>query len=198
MGEAGIAGNAFGQPDAVRHRQILEQFFRALVRVEQAQLQIKHRLARHAEQKMPRLDDARMNRADRHLKDAFAFDRAEFVPLALEGRQLRCANQNPCAADRLPASRRAARSGADSGWPINFRPNRSCISRSCQFTAGMALVSEVNSGLSAGTGTRRMKKPCGRVERKDVVKVKDAVPARARRRQTDSPAAHSTFCKDGR
>ena len=89
MGEAGIAGDAFGQPHAVRHRQIFKKFLRALVRVEQAHLQVKHRLARHAEQEMPRLDDAGMHRAHRHLEHAFAFHLAELVPLAGERRQLR-------------------------------------------------------------------------------------------------------------
>ena len=142
VGEAGIAGNAFGQPDAVRHGQVLEKFLRAFVRVEQAQLQVEHRLARHAEKEMPRLDDAGVNRADRHLKHAFAFDLAELVPLAAGTAAARCANRSPCAADRLPASRRAARSGA--GWDgrSSLRPNRSWISRSCQLTAGTALVSE--------------------------------------------------------
>ena len=66
----------------------LEQFFNALVDVEHPQLQVEHRFARHAEKKMARLDDARVDRADRHLEHAFAFDRAEFVAHAAEGRQL--------------------------------------------------------------------------------------------------------------
>src|SRR2546428_13479022 len=72
----------------MRHRQVLEKFLGALVGVEQAQLQIKHGLARHAKEKMARLDDARVHWADRHLENAFAFDRAEFVALALEWRGL--------------------------------------------------------------------------------------------------------------
>ena len=69
----------------MRHGQVLEQFFGALVHVEHAQLQIEHRLAGHAEQEVPGLDDARVHRADRHLENAFAFHLAELVPLALNG-----------------------------------------------------------------------------------------------------------------
>ena len=69
------------------HGDVLEQLLRAFVRVEEADLEIEHRLAGHAEKEMARLDDARMNRPDRDLEHAFAFDLAELVPLALERRQ---------------------------------------------------------------------------------------------------------------
>src|SRR2546430_1508523 len=84
VSEARIAGNAFRQPDAVLDREVLEKLFGPLVNVEQPQLQVEHRLAGHAEEKVPRLDDPGMHGADRHLEDTFAFDKAEFVPLALE------------------------------------------------------------------------------------------------------------------
>src|SRR5689334_2754555 len=67
------------------HWNILKQLLSAFMRVEKANLQIKHRLACYAEQKMAGLDDSGMNRPDRHLKHTFAFDVAEFVPLAGKG-----------------------------------------------------------------------------------------------------------------
>ena len=57
--------------------------------VKHPQLQIQNRLARDAEQEMPRLDDARVNRADGHLKNPLAFHGNELVALALKRRQLR-------------------------------------------------------------------------------------------------------------
>ncbi len=70
--------------------QTLEELLGALVDVEHAQLEVEHRFASHAEEKMARLDNPGMHRADRHLEDAFALDRAELVALALEWRQHRC------------------------------------------------------------------------------------------------------------
>ena len=66
----------------VRHGQALEQFLGAFVDVKHPQLQVEHRLARHAEKEMPRLNDARVDRADRHLEHAFALDLAELVARA--------------------------------------------------------------------------------------------------------------------
>src|ERR1051326_6565716 len=86
MRETGIAGNAFGQPDAVCERKIFEKLFCALVDVEHSQLQIEDWFARDAKKEMPRLDGPGVNRADWHLKDAFALDGAEFMPPALERR----------------------------------------------------------------------------------------------------------------
>jgi len=71
----------------MRKRQMLEHFLDALVHIEQAQLKVKHGFAGDAEQKMSWLDDAGMDRADRHLKNAFTFHRSELVTLALERRQ---------------------------------------------------------------------------------------------------------------
>src|SRR5437867_3954296 len=89
VAEAGISGNAFRQPDTVLDLEVFKKFFRPFVRVEQPDLQIKNRLARNAEQKVARLDNSGVHRSDRHLKYSFAFDRAELVSLALEGRKLR-------------------------------------------------------------------------------------------------------------
>src|ERR1017187_5078246 len=85
--ETGVTGNTFGQPDAVWNGPALKKFSDAFVDVKHPQLQIEHRLARHAEEKMPGLDDARVDRADRHLENAFAFDLAELMARALERRQ---------------------------------------------------------------------------------------------------------------
>ena len=89
MREAGIAGNALGQPDAVGHRDVLEQFLRAFVGVEEPDLEVEHWLAGHAEEEVTRLDDARMHRSHRDLEHPFAFNFPELMPLALERRQHR-------------------------------------------------------------------------------------------------------------
>src|SRR5690348_640255 len=56
--------------------------------VEEAKLEIEHRLARHAEPEVPRFNDACMHRPDRHLENTFSFDFPEIVPLSLKWRQL--------------------------------------------------------------------------------------------------------------
>ena len=84
VGKARIARDALGQPHAMVQRQVFEELLRALVDVKHPQLQVKHRFAGHAEEEMPGLDDARMDRPDRHLEHAFAFHGAELVSLALE------------------------------------------------------------------------------------------------------------------
>ena len=97
-------------------RDILKELLGAFMRVEQPDLQVEDRLAGDAEQKMSRLDDARMHRANGHLEHTFAFHLAEFVPLARETAAARCAGRSLCAADKLPASHRAAHTGA--GWDV--------------------------------------------------------------------------------
>ena len=87
--EARIPGDALGESHAMGDGQVLEKFLGAFVHVEHPQLEIKDGFARHTEKKVPRLDDARVNRADRHLEHAFAFDLAELVPHASEWRELR-------------------------------------------------------------------------------------------------------------
>ena len=56
-----------GQWDAVRQWDVLEQLLRALVRVEEPDLEVEHRLAGYAKKEMARLDDARMHRSHRAL-----------------------------------------------------------------------------------------------------------------------------------
>src|SRR5205823_8549651 len=79
--------NALRQPNTVRDGQALKQLFDALVHVKHAELQVEDWLARHAEQKMARLDDAGMHRTDWHLKHPFTLDLAELVPHTGERRQ---------------------------------------------------------------------------------------------------------------
>ena len=87
MGKAGIAGNALRQPHAMGDRQRFKQFFNPLVDIKQTQLQVEHRFPRHAEQKVARLNDARVDGANRHLEHPLAFDPAELVARPGEGRQ---------------------------------------------------------------------------------------------------------------
>ena len=83
VAQRGIAGDALGQEDAVTPRQALEELLRALVRVEEAELQVEDRLAGDAEEEVAGLDDAGVHRPHRHLEDAFAGHRAEGVERAL-------------------------------------------------------------------------------------------------------------------
>ena len=72
-----VAGDALGQRHPFLRRAPLEQLLRALVGEVEADLQVDHRFADHAEAEMPRLDDAGMHRADGDLVDALAADRQE-------------------------------------------------------------------------------------------------------------------------
>src|ERR1035438_4612824 len=87
VGKAGIAGDALRQADTMGHRHVLEQLLRALVRVEEPDLEVEDGLPSHAEKEVAGLNDARMHRPHRDLKDAFALNLAELVPLACEWRQ---------------------------------------------------------------------------------------------------------------
>src|SRR5207249_1762165 len=84
MSKGRIAGDAFGKPNTMRDRHVFEKFFGALMDVEETQLQIEHWLASYAEQKMARLDNPRMDGADRNLEHAFALDFAQVVPLSFK------------------------------------------------------------------------------------------------------------------
>ena len=193
----GIAGNAFGQPDAMLHRQILEKFLRAFVGVKHPQLQIQHRLARDAEQKMSRLDDARVNRADGHLKNALAFDGAELVALALKRRQLR--PQIKILAQRMHLR------------PVVVQRAAARVRMADQFQAEQILHFAFLP-VDAGNGVRERGKlrfvrrhrhaqddeAVRRVERENVVKMKRAVRLAARRRRTGSRAALPGSGKDAR
>jgi hydrogenase-4 component F len=58
------------------------------MRVEEANLQVEDRFARDAEKEVAGLDNPRVDRADRDLKNTFALDGTEFVALALEWGEL--------------------------------------------------------------------------------------------------------------
>ena len=73
----------------MRDGQVLKQFLRAFVGVEQPQLQIEHGLACHTEEEVAWLNDAGVDRADRNLEHTFSFDFAEFMANPCEGRELR-------------------------------------------------------------------------------------------------------------
>ena len=195
--EAGIAGDAFGQPHAVRHRQIFKKFFRALVRVKQAQLQIKHRLARHAEQEMSRLDDAGMHRPHRHLEHAFAFHLAEFVPLAGERRQLR-------AQIEILAQREDFR-------PVVVQGAAAGVGMADELQAEQVLDFPLlpvdgRDGVGQRGELRRIRrhghaqdeKGVDRVQREHIVQVKGLFLLADVVGEDDSPAAHPIFYKDGR
>src|ERR1051325_9220642 len=62
--EAGIAGNALREANAVLDGRGLEELLNALMHVKHPKLEVEHRLSRHAEQEVARLDDARMHRTD--------------------------------------------------------------------------------------------------------------------------------------
>ncbi len=77
VADGGVAGDALGQLDALGGQPALEQLLRALVREVEANLEVNHRLAHHAEAEVPRLDDARVHRPHRNLVDALAAHRQE-------------------------------------------------------------------------------------------------------------------------
>ena len=79
-----VAGDGLGEEDPVTPRQPLEALLRALVHVEEAELQVEDGLAGHAEVEVARLDDAGVHRPHRHVEDALAGHRAEGVERALD------------------------------------------------------------------------------------------------------------------
>src|SRR5260370_33366155 len=87
MGKTGIPGDALREKYGFRHRQFLKEFFRALMRIEHAKLQIEDRLTRDREIEMTGLDGSSMTRPHRHLKDAFTQSGPVDVAFSLERRQ---------------------------------------------------------------------------------------------------------------
>src|ERR1041384_8455331 len=69
VGKARFAGNALRQPHAMFDGNIFKNFFRALVRVEKPELQIKNRFAGDTEKKMARLDNTGVNRSEEHTSE---------------------------------------------------------------------------------------------------------------------------------
>ena len=79
MGKAVVSRYRFGQHRPAHDRRAFEKGLRSFVGVEVAQFKVKHGIANDAEAKMPRLDDARVHRSDRHLANPFALHLQEAV-----------------------------------------------------------------------------------------------------------------------
>src|SRR6266487_3045906 len=72
MRKTRIPGDALREKHSFRYGQLLKEFFRALMGIEHAQLQIEDRLTSYGEIEMAGLDGSGMNGPDRYLKDTFA------------------------------------------------------------------------------------------------------------------------------
>src|SRR5437667_3238755 len=72
MGKTRIPGDALREKHGFRYGQLLKEFFRALMGVEHAELQIEDGLTCHREIEMAGLDGSGMDWSYRHLKDALA------------------------------------------------------------------------------------------------------------------------------
>ena len=68
------AADPLGDVERVRRRQPLDALLQAAVGVEEARLEVQHRLADRAEAEVAGLDDAGVDRAHRHLEHALALD----------------------------------------------------------------------------------------------------------------------------
>ena len=147
MADRRIAGHAFGQWHRCDQFLLLEQFFHSTVFPEMAHFELHDRLTGHGKSEMPGLDDAGMDRADRHFKDPFAFNVAEVV-FALLPTQDAVPGKSffngwvPFGQCSCRTRRRR------SGWPCGINPNMSRISRSYHFAAWMCGVMEGNSRSS--------------------------------------------------
>ena len=147
------SADTLGDVERVERREALHPLLQPAMRVEQARVEMEHGLADRREAEVTRLDDAGVDRADRDLEDALAFgDEVRELVGGLD-------RDAPRPVERL-AEREDARghpswttSGRGSGCPTGTIPNRSCISRSCQFAAGTAVVREGTSGRAASTET---------------------------------------------
>ena len=67
-------------------RQSLESLLRSLVDVEQPKLEVQDGFAGHAKPKMPGLDDAGVNRSDRHLEHTLAGHGSEWMEFSGDAR----------------------------------------------------------------------------------------------------------------
>ena len=156
------AADTLGDVERVERREPLHALLQPAMRVEQARVEVEHGLADRREAEVARLDDAGVDRADRDLEDALAFgDEVRELVGGLDRDALR-------PVERL-AQREEPRgqpswttSGRGSGCPKGTIPKRSCISRSCQFAAGIAVVSEGTSGCAASTETSSVTNRSGR------------------------------------
>src|SRR5216683_2734275 len=87
MGKTRISGNTLRQKDSFVYGEFLKEFFRALMRVEHSELQIKYWFTRDREIEVARFDDACMDRSYGHLKHPFTQSRPVDVAFSLEGWQ---------------------------------------------------------------------------------------------------------------
>ena len=153
--ETGVAGNVLRQAHPMRHGNIFEEFFGAFMRIEQAELEIENGFARNAEEEMAGLDDSGMDGTDRHQENALRLRPRGNYDAARKMEAEPCADQNLCGEGYTSGQSSCSAQRRGFGWPTSFRPNRSWISRSCQFAAGMALDSEMSSGRPGKPGRAR-------------------------------------------
>ena len=109
----------------------------AAMLVAERDLQVKDLLAMALEAKMPRLDDAGVNRADRDLVNLLALD-AEEIRDADDGVLARV----PAPGVVAGAVRAVKATGLNQGWPSGRTPYCSANSRSKRWTCGQSGVSE--------------------------------------------------------
>ncbi len=79
MGKAVVAGDRLGQHRPAHDGRAFKECLGSFVGVEMAQFEVEHGVADDAEAEMPGLDDARVNRANRHLADPLALHLQEAV-----------------------------------------------------------------------------------------------------------------------
>ena len=109
----------------------------AAVLIAERDLQVEDLLAVALEAEVPRLDDAGVDRADRHLVDLLAFDAVEVG----DADDRRSSGGRPQAS--WPGRYEAwKRTGLSQGWPSGRTPYCSAISRSKRWTCGQSGVSE--------------------------------------------------------
>src|SRR5260370_6685213 len=89
MGKTRIPGDALREKYGLRYGQLLKEFFRALMGVKHAKLQIEDGLTCYREIEMAGLDGSGMNRPHWHLKDALAQSGPVEVAFSLESWQHR-------------------------------------------------------------------------------------------------------------
>ncbi len=111
MGDRGVAGDPPGEADQAGRIAADGELFDALVNVAQPFLQTQHLLAHRLEAEVSRLDDARMDGADRDLEDAGALNPHEGVIDVGGGAPGRLAAQRKVAAQRKTIGRPSLMAG---------------------------------------------------------------------------------------
>ncbi len=133
MSKAVVSRNRFREHRSGVHEGALEELLRAFVSVEVAQLEMQNRVSDDAEAEMSRLNDAGVNGADGHFRDALALHLQEAV-LALRPRNI-CPPGPPSDTRRRANSRGKSRA-ARSGCPAISMPYWSWSSLSYHAAAG--------------------------------------------------------------